>query len=64
MKHNGFTLIETMIVIAIIGICAAIFIPAWQKYERQTREETPVTTPLAPTTAVPATPPPSELSKP
>ena len=37
VKHAGFTLIELMITIAIVAIIAAIAIPSYDNYVRETR---------------------------
>lgn len=51
-KQSGFTLIELMIVVAIIGILAALAIPAYQDYTIKTKVSEAASIASAPKTAV------------
>lgn len=39
---NGFTIVEMMIVLAIIGILAAIVVPEYEKWQQSKEVHTPV----------------------
>ena len=51
-KQQGFTLIELMIVVAIIGILAAIAIPAYQDYTVRSKMSEVVLATASPRTAI------------
>src|SRR5437588_11201106 len=50
-RRNGFSLVELMIVISIIGILVAIGIPAWQASVRSANEAAAITHLQGPKTA-------------